>query len=159
MKFENQDAFSPEHLHCLSTEEQLDYILEKFNLLEAQGLGHKIPSRFRLPNARYLLKVQKNNTQALIRYKPQTYHGRITLFRAREQPVNAQGELGRGLDQVAPHLSEMLKDPQLGWGGLASGGIEIIDIPGSHYTILHGDNVPVLARLIRNQIDKAQKRT
>ena len=60
-------------------------------------------------------------------YVPQSYPGRITLFRARIQPL------------FGAHL------PDLGWGELAGQGVEVHEIPGDHRTFVQDPHVQVLA--------------
>ncbi len=76
--------------------------------------------RFRNPLPHHLRywDVERYNLKALFEYVPQIYPGRITLFRAREQPP------------------EVYHDPELGWSGKATGGVRIIEMPGSHETML-----------------------
>jgi hypothetical protein len=63
-------------------------------------------------------------------YRPQVYPGRLTLFLADEQPMGYY-------------------DPQLGWGGLAAGGLEIQTVPGDHESIVKEPHVQVLATKLR----------
>src|SRR5208282_1303999 len=51
-------------------------------------------------------------------YEPRPYEGKVTLFRAMEQP--------RGI----------YEDRTLGWGPLVLGGLEIYDTPGHHGAIV-----------------------
>ena len=41
--------------------------------------------------------------------------------------------------------------PDLGWGRLARGPIEVLEVPGDHYTLLHEPGVQVLAALLRER--------
>ena len=45
-------------------------------------------------------------------------------------------------------------DPSWGWNGLCSEPAEICVIPGAHYTILEGENVRLLAKLIRGYLER-----
>jgi len=60
-------------------------------------------------------------------FVPRTYDGRIAVFRVREQPRNR------------------IRDPQLGWGKLARGGVDVRLIPGSHSSLLREPHVQGLA--------------
>ena len=82
-----------------------------------------------------LQKVQQANRQAHQAYVPQVYPGRVILFQASERPPG------------------FYYDPQLGWGNLAAGGIEIYKIPGTHTSIMKS---PVLAKKLKICLDKAQ---
>jgi len=83
------------------------------------------------PLPRPFRQVEFANAYATRRYSPRVYPGRVTLFRAREQPER----YGR--------------DPQLGWGGMAAGGLDIHDVPGDHYTMWREPHVRVLAERLR----------
>jgi thioesterase domain-containing protein len=61
-----------------------------------------------------MLRYHKTIQRALHRYAPKPYPGKLTLFRATNQP--------RGI----------VTDPFLGWQGLAAEGIEVIESPGAH---------------------------
>jgi thioesterase domain-containing protein/acyl carrier protein len=94
-------------------------------------LGHQgLPDSFREGMAlRY---------QALREYQPKPYPGRVTLFRARVRPLLR------------------LHGRDLGWARLAGGGLDVIDIPGNHQTLLTAPHVTrasqaLLARLCRAQ--------
>jgi amino acid adenylation domain-containing protein len=62
-------------------------------------------------------------------YVPRSYAGHVTLFRAREQP-------------------HFFRDPEMGWGRLAS-GLSINIVPGEHSTIMRDPNVTTLAKELR----------
>jgi hypothetical protein len=65
--------------------------------------------------------------EALESYHPQVYQGRVTLFRTRALPL------------TMPH------DPELGWGSLATGGVEIGIVAGNHDNVLQKPHVESLA--------------
>ena len=50
----------------------------------------------------------------------------------------------------------MPQDPTLGWGKLATGGIEVQPVPGNHYTILREPHVQVLAERLRTALREVQ---
>jgi aspartate racemase len=72
-------------------------------------------------------KVALAQHQALKRYTPKVYPGRLTLFRARMQPF------------FSSHA------PDKGWERLAAGGLEIKVVPGNHLGMLQKPHVRVLA--------------
>ena len=59
-------------------------------------------------------------------YEPAVYPGRVTLFRCETQSP------------------ECRRDPQMGWGRVAGGGLEIHQIPGDHFTVIE-KHAPQLA--------------
>jgi thioesterase domain-containing protein len=81
------------------------------------------------------LDVAGANHQAGESYLPQVYPGRLTLLRASKQAV--------GFDD----------DPQLGWGELVAGGVEIHEIPGSHSQILEEPKVRLVAEKLKLCLD------
>ncbi|HEX5718504.1 MAG TPA: amino acid adenylation domain-containing protein, partial [Thermoanaerobaculia bacterium] len=68
------------------------------------------------------------NLLALSRYEAGPYGGRIVLFRAAER----EG------------------DPSPGWAQRARGGVEVYDVPGTHYSLLQNPAVSVLADRLRH---------
>jgi amino acid adenylation domain-containing protein len=64
-------------------------------------------------------------------YQPQIFPGRLVLIRA---------------EQVPRWIGSSFDDPFLGWGGLASAGIEVSTVPGDHLTLLDRANVEALAQ-------------
>ena len=60
-------------------------------------------------------------------FVPRTYEGRITVFRVHQQPRHR------------------IRDPQLGWGRLAKGGVEVHYIPGGHTSVFKEPHLPGLA--------------
>jgi hypothetical protein len=94
-------------------------------------LGHQgLPDSFREGMAlRY---------QALREYQPKPYPGRVTLFRARVRPLLR------------------LHGRDLGWARLAGGGLDVIDIPGNHQTLLTAPHVTRVAQALLARLCRAQ---
>ena len=80
-----------------------------------------------------LKKLEELHRKAQAAYVPKTYYGHITLFRAGETPPGY-------------HV-----DPQLGWGKIAAGGLEIYRVPGHHVAIVES---PILAEKLRDCLDR-----
>jgi hypothetical protein len=73
-----------------------------------------------------------------VEYVPKVYPGKLVLFRARE------------------HSASILYDPNKGWAGLPTGGLEIIDVPGDHNSMLKNDaDVRVLAQEVNQCLARA----
>ncbi|HEX6745675.1 MAG TPA: amino acid adenylation domain-containing protein [Longimicrobium sp.] len=85
------------------------------------------------------LRAGIRHSEAKQRYELRPYPGPITLFRSLD---------GHGDGDA---------DPTLGWGPLAEGGLEIVDVPGNHDLILQRPHVQVLAGLLRASLDGAQQ--
>jgi thioesterase domain-containing protein/acyl carrier protein len=90
-----------------------------------------------LPEA--LHNVREAGLLAQRDYKPQLYHGRPVLF-----VVNNPEE------PVAP-------GSQYGWEGLTTGGVEIIEVPGDHETMLDEPHASVLATRLRDCLSRAER--
>jgi hypothetical protein len=82
--------------------------------------------------------MEEVNRFAAGRYVPRTYPGRLTLLRT----------------LLSPRLA--VDDPQFGWGGLAAGGIDIHEIPGSHLEITDEPHVRILAQKLGSCLDQSQ---
>jgi thioesterase domain-containing protein/acyl carrier protein len=94
-------------------------------VLEHAKAAHVIPHDMSLARLRQQFRVFDANVRAARRYLPADFPTRITLFRAAERP--ARGE------------------ETAGWGG-----IEEIDVPGNHLTMMREPNVSVLAERLLN---------
>ena len=81
--------------------------------------------------------VRETNIQAARTYVPKPYPGRITLFWSTE-PRPA----------VSP-------DTRLRWADLATGGLEIHEVPGDHLSMMTEPHVQVLGRRLRVCLDQA----
>ncbi len=75
----------------------------------------------------------ESNFRAFLRYRPRYYDGAITLFRAEAQPLNS------------PH------ERDLGWGRVAR-SVTVVEVPGSHGSLLQHPYVRDLARAIRKEL-------
>jgi amino acid adenylation domain-containing protein len=83
----------------------------------------------RLPD--HYRRLIEANLRASHNYVPKPYAGRLTLFRARAQPL------------VCWHKAD------LGWGSFALGGVATRIIPGTHDSILKEPHVKTLAEELR----------
>jgi amino acid adenylation domain-containing protein len=84
------------------------------------------------------LQIQMAHGRASLAYRPRPYPGKITLFRA--------------LD----HCIDYEPQPDLGWGTVVQGGVEIYDVPGDHTTLFSDDNVvQILARKVKECIQSS----
>jgi thioesterase domain-containing protein len=75
----------------------------------------------------------EGNLQALLKYEVKPYAGRVTLFRAR---------------QGSPRIHS---DPLGGWGDIAE-AVDVIEVPGSHNSMLEQPHVVALGEAISNCI-------
>jgi len=87
---------------------------------------------------RAIRRVERALIEAKRRYVPRAYPGRIVLFRSVTLPARYH------------------RDPYLGLSGLAAGGIEIHEVPGTRPTILEEPDVRILADRLRAFLQAAQ---
>jgi aspartate racemase len=85
-----------------------------------------------------LRKVENTSRNALDRYVPKAYPGRITLFRATKQPAAFN------------------PDRELGWSRFAEGGVEVYDVPGHHGAIVYEPRIGILARQLAECLERAR---
>ncbi|MFP2929406.1 thioesterase domain-containing protein, partial [Pyxidicoccus sp. 3LG] len=111
-----------------------DAILQ--HLLDAGRAAGLLVPEVGLPQLRTLFEVFASNTRALKHYVPRTFSGRITLLRASEGVQNAT--------------------PDRGWAALATGGLELREVPGNHYSVLRVPGVQVLAELLSALLERAR---
>ena len=84
--------------------------------------------------------MDEAHRRALARYVYQPYAGKITLMRAADR---------------GPEVLGKREDPTLGWGPLASGGLEIHDVPSQHIYMLFEPHVQQFARTLESLFPKA----
>jgi len=93
-------------------------------------LGRPVPQR--------VSTLQEINRFAMSLYRPTVYPGHLTIFRS------------------VTRSTAFDNDELLGWGGMASHGIEVQDITGRHLDILKEPNVLILAEKLRVCLDRIQ---
>ena len=127
----------------LPIEQKIKYVFEKvFNrkevrqvdryrdevMLELSGLKVFAPES---------IEVLDANLVAMKKYQPQVYAGVAHLFWSEFQNL-----------YIGQH-------PDLGWGDLVAGGLEIEHIPGNHTTLMKEPNIQILAEKLRLALDRA----
>ncbi|MEG4499157.1 beta-ketoacyl synthase N-terminal-like domain-containing protein [Microcoleus sp. F10-C6] len=127
-------SLSMEVLQKLEPEEQLLYFLEQVKIA-----NRVVPPDFGVPQIRQFLHLFKVHAQAMRNYIPQNYPGRIIFFRA-----NEQNEVNHN-------------NPELPWIEVASGGVEVQEVPGNHITMNYPPHVQVMAEQLRVYIDEARQ--
>ncbi len=128
----------------LPPQEKLMYIYERIStflkpkyqkLMEKYYYGKAELAPWYMPE--HIRRVQQAALAGQRKYKPQVYPGQITLFRVKEKQSWAHDL------------------PNLGWDGLATGGIDIQDIPGTHLDLFAEPHIKILAAKLKSCIDKA----
>jgi thioesterase domain-containing protein len=81
-------------------------------------------------------KIMEDNLRLFNAYVPRPYPGHIMLFRARARPL----------------LHSF--DPDLGWDGLAAGGVEIHVLPGNHLDLMVEPALGAIAERLAERLSK-----
>lgn len=93
-----------------------------------------------IPHSRQYFALLEVNDQAEREYVPQAYSGRVVVFKAIER-----------VDANTSHI-----EVDLGWGKLASEGVEIYEIPADHIGILKEPHVKALAETLQVCLEREQ---
>jgi acyl-CoA synthetase (AMP-forming)/AMP-acid ligase II/thioesterase domain-containing protein/NAD(P)-dependent dehydrogenase (short-subunit alcohol dehydrogenase family)/acyl carrier protein len=118
----------------------------KISLLrETQGRGMKPPRLLKDLSPRTLYEFAQE------RHEPGTFKGQLLLFRATKADAVQMAE---GFDD-RPAI-ETIADPLLGWAHRATNGVEVVDVPGGHSSMLQPPNVTVLAEELRQRIGRTK---
>lgn len=91
-----------------------------------------------MPDALRVHAVMKRGHEASVEYTIRPYPGRVTVYRATDR-VFYDAEYA---------------EAGLGWGRVARGGVDVVDVPGDHVGILREPAVGVIARSLRERIDR-----
>ncbi|MBV5326344.1 MAG: amino acid adenylation domain-containing protein [Chlorobium sp.] len=91
----------------------------------------------RMPVSLYEFAARLQNDDALQKYHPKIYTGKVTLFKSRERFYGVS----------------FILDPLSGWGAFSSGGVEVIDCPGDHLGMLADPHVETLGMKLMQSIE------
>jgi amino acid adenylation domain-containing protein len=107
---------------------------QRMALLVAEGRRfHILPPDVGIERLSHLFRAFAAHVQAMERYRPGSFDGRLTLYRAAGEDGNGSGQ-GNGNGQDA-----------LGWSQLALRGVDIREIQGTHFTVMREPAVAELA--------------
>src|SRR6202051_4424738 len=129
----------------LSLKSQIDYLAEKTKIAlrrETERLRIKLVHLFKLNPHRDVVRgtreefIEDINDRAFLAYKPTVYPGKMTICKPRRNYA-------------------FLRDPFNGWGGIAAGGLDIIELPADPGGIFLEPYVQTLAQKLKEQIDQA----
>lgn len=97
--------------------------------------------RLPLPHTVRYNHVAKILNEIVDDYRPAPYNGIVTLFRASIQPEN------------------IIPDPNLGWADYVSGQLRIIDVEGTHNSIMGEPHLGLLIQALWNELMRLHERT
>ncbi|MBD2254358.1 amino acid adenylation domain-containing protein [Nostoc parmelioides FACHB-3921] len=130
--FGQDNLVTSEEIEDLTVEEKINYIIDKARKARIFPLGVE------RQNNRRILDVLVGTLKATYSYVRQPYPGKVTVFRAREKHI-------------------MAPDPTLVWVELfsvmAAQEINIIDVPGNHYSFVLEPHVQVLAKNLKDCLE------
>ncbi len=105
-------------------------------VLVAARLAGLVPEALDLARMQHLYGVFKINVQAMQDYRPGSYGGRIVLLRARKRTLSQR----------------LFRSRTFGWERVATGGVEVLAVPGTHYSMLREPHAAALAREIERAL-------
>ncbi|MFL6211451.1 MAG: non-ribosomal peptide synthetase [Pyrinomonadaceae bacterium] len=125
----------------------LDYEAQLAHLHKRMVDEDLFPPEHDIEFLRHFMAGYKTRQKAVRFYHPKPYPGRITLFRAAEtDPWLAEHFIKAGVD---------INDKTCGWGALSTEPVAVYEIPGNHDRMCYEPHVRVLAKRLRQCIDKA----
>lgn len=124
------------HLSRSLTREGLDYVAAKLRARSFRA-AYTLLEAMHQPIPVFLQRPYDVNWFAGVRYRPQAFPGRVTLFEARD----AKPE-------------ELPRNEQ--WRQLAEEGVEVREVPGDHVSLLFEPQVEFLAREITDCLSKVE---
>jgi thioesterase domain-containing protein len=135
-------------LRILEPSERWPYIVVKAkkarNLLRRRvrntrkRMARSVLSRLGRPLPEALRETQNVIDVASRSYRPGTYSGEVTLFRADKQP------------------SGIYPDPTLGWGKLVTGRLDVHEVPGTHGTLVVEPRVRFLVEKLEPYLERVE---
>ncbi len=121
---------SLKELRKLEPDEQLRYFMTEAKKSENPMVPNSLAE---ITQLRHFFQIYKINMQALWDYKMQVYSGKIIYFRA--------------MDKAAYVATEV------GWEKWADGGLELIDVPGNHLTLIDSPHVEVITERLKTEFE------
>lgn len=118
----------------LKSEDQFAYALEEGK--KAKRFHQDVEPA----HIRHYFEVFRNNVEALRNYIPRPYPGSMTLLCARDA-----------------NKERRPAEEDLGWGKFVTGNIEIIEVPGTHLTMMVEPHVKVVADRLGVCLDNAKR--
>ena len=111
-------------------------IRRRLNRMTSKAISAISPNIGRRPQSQVSVTIKDVNLRAFDIYHPKPYPGKLTLFRSTTR------EIHDGNDEF------------LGWGRLAKGGIEVHEVPSTHYNMVDEPAVMILSEMLRQCLDQ-----
>ncbi|HEX7314160.1 MAG TPA: alpha/beta fold hydrolase, partial [Pyrinomonadaceae bacterium] len=124
---------APDELRRLNPEQQLGYVLE----LATEA--HVLPPDVELSQIERLYTVFKTNVRAMLDYAARPFAGRLTFIKA-EEIMEGQG------------------DQRGSWDDFTLEGVDRVNVPGNHFTMVHAPHVKALAESLARSLEKSAAR-
>ncbi len=135
LKSGKEISLTADELRPLGPDERIERVLEVLN-----GVG-VLPADVDAPLLRRIMDGTNARSQAVARYRPEVYPGRIELFQPSE--FNASED----------SLTVWNQGSSLGWRAYSSEPLTLHVVPGYHVTMTREPHVAALARLLRSAVD------
>jgi amino acid adenylation domain-containing protein len=136
---------TPYDIAGLSPEAQMELLLEELQQRDA------LPFDVDRPTLRRYFDVRVARIEAMNRYAPRPYAGRISLFRTSEP------NLGIELSEVREIYERATRgDPTYGWSKLAAEPVDLRHVPGHHESMVREPHVRALAQELRRCLEQIE---
>jgi thioesterase domain-containing protein len=132
-----------DELQGLPAEEQLRRVLAAMR--DAQLVGSEVD----VPLLQRFVDGFIDRSLAVSRYAPESYAGRIDLFR----PADVDAEI---VQHMSPERRRQLADPERGWGALATSGVRAHQVSGYHETMLLDPHARGVAEVLRDVLAEVE---
>jgi thioesterase domain-containing protein len=132
-------SISKEELGQFEGDQRIEYVLKR---AAAENL---IPPAVDVAQARSFLNVYRVNVRAMRKYTPRVYPGAVTLLKTSMGLIRTPADGSARSEQIA----KMVQDPTMGWGELAAGGVQVVEVTGNHQTMMKRPHVEILALNIK----------
>lgn len=138
-----------------SIAEKLDGSETAPDLIDQLTSQHLMPADIEPERVRVHMNLYQTHAKALLSYQPQPYSGSLVVLRPEE---DIPGEADQDAAQKKSNSAATPGDTRswdLGWEKLARGGVEVIALPGHHYSMMRSPHVEKLANVLESLIQRA----
>lgn len=126
-----------QYVSCLAPRQRAEHLLHLLPNLSKDVARATLKRMGRtLPRG---LQLEAGSLRGLLAgYRPSPFPGRAVIFKPSLEPAG------------------YIRDPYMGWGGLVEGGLEVVEVPGYHRTLIFDPRCRTLARLLTQSLEAAQ---